>query len=362
MRALRLSVIALAAMLLLVLANAAVAVAAPSATAATASGQTYKVLVGAEQPRRGVSLMAYFPSRIRIHVGDSVHFVQNSNEIHTVTFLGGQPLPDLIVPAARQQLPETPSPLVFNPQVVARSAEPVSIGAAATWANSGIMGREPGQSTSFDVTFTAKGTYHYVCVVHGKMMAGRVKVVGDAAKVPTRHRYAAIARQQLMRQLAMAPAVFRAADRHSKPATKNGDGTWTHYVQLGYSRGQIGLMRFFPSRVRVHPGDTVKWSMTTHNDAPHTVTFLNGRPEPPLADPVPQQDGSVVLYVDPGTLFPSGTSPLTRTGLYNSGLLNPVPGTSWSTIVGDVTPGTLRYICLLHDTSGMRGTLVVLPH
>jgi plastocyanin len=120
------------------------------------------------------------------------------------------------------------------------------------------------------------------------------------------------------------------------------------------------LMRFFPSRVRVHPGDTIEWMMTTHNDAPHTVTFLNGQTEPPLVDPV-QVDGSLVLYLDPGVVFPAGSTTLTRTGLYNSGLLQPVPGTSWSYMVGDVTPGPLRYLCQLHDTSGMRGTLVVLP-
>ena len=125
------------------------------------------------------------------------------------------------------------------------------------------------------------------------------------------------------------------------------------------------LMRFFPSRVRVHAGDTVEWMMTRHNDAPHTVTFLNGQPEPPLADPVPQPDGSVVLYIDPGTLFPAPQPPaeLTRSGLYSSGLLNPIPGTSWSfKLAADVGSGPLPYICLLHDTSGMRGTLVVLPH
>ncbi len=60
--------------------------------------------------------MAYFPGSIRIHVGDTVHFVQNSNEIHTVTFLGGQQLPALIVPAASLGLPPDPSPLVFNPR------------------------------------------------------------------------------------------------------------------------------------------------------------------------------------------------------------------------------------------------------
>ena len=173
----------------------------------------------------------------------------------------------------------------------------------------------------------------------------------------------ALAHAQIARELATAPAVFRAARHAVQPATKNADGTWTHHIMLGYSQGQISLMRFFPKYVRVRPGDTVQWSMPTHGDAPHTVTFLNGQPEPPLADVVPQQSGPPVLYVDPGTLFPSSpTTDLTRTGLYSSGLMNPIPGTGWSIVIGSVTSGPLRYLCLLHDTSGMRGTLVVLPH
>ena len=104
MRFVRLSAAVVAAALLLVFATAAVAVAAPHSTKA----QTYKVLVGAEQARRGVSLMGYYPSHIKIHVGDTVRWIQNSNEIHTVTFLGGQPLPELIVPAASLNLPADP--------------------------------------------------------------------------------------------------------------------------------------------------------------------------------------------------------------------------------------------------------------
>ena len=70
-----------------------------------------------------------------------------------------------------------------------------------------------------------------------------------------------------------------------------------------------------------------------------------------------------MAYINPAVLFPSmPASELTRTGLYNSGLIEPAPGAGWSVQIGDVTPGQLRYICLLHDASGMWGTLVVLPH
>jgi hypothetical protein len=57
------------------------------------------------------------------------------------------------------------------------------------------------------------------------------------------------------------------------------------------------LMLFFPGRVEVHPGDTVQWMVTNHDDAPHTVRFLNGEAEPPLATPA-----NVALYVGAGPL------------------------------------------------------------
>ena len=69
-----------------------------------------------------------------------------------------------------------------------------------------------------------------------------------------------------------------------------------------------------------------------------------------------------MLYINPAALFPLSPPALTRTGTYNSGLMNPVPGTTYSLKIGDVTPGPLPYQCQLHDTSGMKGTLVVLPH
>lgn len=363
MRSVRLSAVVLAAALLLVLAIAAVAAAAPaSPPGGHGSATTYTVWVGAENAHRGVGIMGYFPGTIRIHAGDTVRFLQNSNEIHTVTFLGGQPLPEFVVPAATVGLPDTPSPLVFNPLATTRTQAPVSLSDQTTWANSGVMGREPGQYRSFSVTFAAMGTYDYVCIVHGTMMSGTVEVVGDSTRVPSPMKDKATARHQIARQMAKAPAVVKAARRAVEPPTKNPDGSLTHHVLLGYDKGAISLMRFFPGKVDVRPGDTVAWTMGMHSMAPHTVTFLNGGAEPELVVPVPQQDGSVVLYVNPEVLFPSTPgATLVRQGYFNSGLLTPVPGTTFSLQIGDTTPGPLRYLCQLHDTSGMKGTLVVLP-
>ena len=355
MRALKLSTISLLAVLLLLLAFAT------TAQATTRHHpRTYAVLVGAENAHRGIDVMAFFPDSITIHVGDTVRWIQNSNEIHTVTFLGGGPAPDLILPAAVLGLPEDPSPLVFNPTAVNRAAAPGGLSDTTTFVNSGLMGREAGQYRSFALTFRAAGTYDYLCLVHGMMMSGTVRVVGARVPVPSPGLALARGYFQMARQFALAPAVVREAKAQIKPDTKNPDGTTTHHVSIGFSSGQIDLMRFFPRRALVRPGDTVVWEMSASNDAPHTVTFLNGQTEPELVIPVAQASGPPVLYFNPGALFPAQpAADLTRTGLYNSGIMNPIPGTTYTQVIGDVSPGPLPYLCLLHDTSGMRGKLVV---
>src|SRR5260370_25976757 len=73
--------------------------------------QTFTVLVGAEDASVGASATAFFPGTVTIHVGDTVHWERNTNEIHTVTFLAGTPLPTFNVPAP----PGRPSPLMRNP-------------------------------------------------------------------------------------------------------------------------------------------------------------------------------------------------------------------------------------------------------
>ncbi len=357
MRLVRLSTVLLLSLLALVLAYPA------AATACRARApRTYTVLVGAENAHRGVDIMAYFPSRVTIHVGDSVLWVQNANEIHTVTFLGGSPVPPLISQATDLGFPADPGPLVFTPKAVDRATSG-TLGDNTTFVNSGLMGREPGQYGSFSLTFTAKGTYDYLCVVHGMMMSGVVRVVGGRECVASPWMVRARGLYEIARKMSHVPAVLREARQQIEPPTVNPDGTVTHYVNLGFGEGQIDLMRFFPSHLLVRPGDTVKWQMTPASDAPHTVTFLNGTPEPDLVIPVLQTNAPPVLYFNPAVLMPSPSVPanLMRTGYYNSGLMDPVPGTTYSLVIGDVTPGPLQYLCQLHDTSGMKGSLIVLP-
>jgi plastocyanin len=326
------------------------------------STRTYTVMVGLEQPHKGIGVNAYFPATVTVHVGDTVRWVQNSNEIHTVTFLAGTEPAPLIVTAAEAGVPPTPSPLLFNPVAVDPAGPTDGLYDGTTYANSGLMGREPGQIGEYSLTFTAAGTYDYICLVHGIIMSGQVVAVASDIAIPSPNQAMAEGKKQMAGNLAQVLAVVRAASAQIQPPVRNPDGSTTHHVWIGYADGQIDLMRFFPDKLTVRSGDTVVWEMSPQNEVPHTVTFLNGESEPDLVIPVPQPSGPPLLYANPAVFFPQQPSPdLTRDGIYSSGVMDPVPGTTFTLAIGAMTPGLQPYICLLHDSSGMDGVLMVVP-
>ena len=82
------------------------------------SPQTYTVLVGYENTSRAFDLMGFYPSSVTIHEGDTVHWVINSNEIHTVSFgyvNDGTPLPGPDRPGCIPGLPDGSGPLSVEP-------------------------------------------------------------------------------------------------------------------------------------------------------------------------------------------------------------------------------------------------------
>ena len=359
----KLSVFALATSLILSLAFALPAGASPRAD----SPQTYTVLVGWENPHQGIDINSYFPRSLSIHVGDTVHWVLNANEIHTVTFpsnaLPPPILPSALVPGANPSF----SPVVFVPAAITPVVPAGGQFNGSGFVNSGIMGHDPGQIPDFSLTFTAVGTSKYACIIHGTMMSGEIKVVNDEQPVPSPNQAASEGRREIAAALAQVPAVQREASTQIVPPVDNANGTTSFTVRLGYSKDvnvdgsqvSIDLMQFFPDKLVVRPGDHVTFMLSPKTDAPHTVTFLNGEPEPPLA-----VFHLGFLYVNPLVVFPSPLppTPLTRTGIFNSGLLVPgTPNTSFSFTIGDMSPGIQPFLCQIHDTSGMQGKLIVVP-
>jgi plastocyanin len=334
------------------------------AAALADSTQTYTVLVGAENVSRGVNVMANFPETLHVHVGDTVLWKQNTHEIHTVTFLGGTITtpPDLIVPVPPPP-PALPGPLMINPLVAFPVAPAGGLYDGSSYANSGIMSTDPGQPTQFSLTFTEKGSFTYMCLVHGMMMSGTIVVEDSSSKIPSPAAVLKQAKKDINLRLARANELFGEAMSQVPPHQKNPDGTSTYTVLIGWSKGQYDLMQFFPGKLVVHPGDMVNFILSSANVAPHTVTFLNGAADIPFITAVPNPPGPPFLLLNPEILGPTNAGqPLTRTGIFNSGLLSPGgPGpTNYSLKIGDIS-GNIAYECLLHDTSGMDGLLKVVP-
>ena len=128
-------------------------------------GTTAGVVAGAQSGPADVQ--RFFPTRAVIHPGDSLTWVWKTEETpHTVTFLSGQPAPDVAVP---QPQPNGPPKLELNPMVLRPSGDPENW-SGGTYLNSGFLQPMPGQPTpTFTVRFTAPGTYDYLCLLHDGM-------------------------------------------------------------------------------------------------------------------------------------------------------------------------------------------------
>jgi plastocyanin len=327
----------------------------------TPKPRTYTVMVGAERVRDGISIMSFFPNKLTIHVGDTVVWRANAHEIHTVSFLAGAPMPDFLIPAPAGQA----SPLMFNPLAVLPAAPAKGMYDGTTYANSGIMSLDKGNVRSFRLTFTKEGTYAYVCIVHGTMMSGEIDVVAGTQAVLSPRQMNSVGSLEANTLFKTVPSVMKLGNARVQRPIVNSDGTSTHNVMIGFTSGVISIMRFFPTNLVVHPGDTVVWTLDPSEMAPHTVAFLNRHREPELVTQVTQPSGPPLFLFNPAVLLPSPnvTTPgatLNKKDFFNSGVLQqaPVGPSSFSIVVGDFT-GRLQYVCLLHDTSGMRGTLTV---
>jgi len=249
---------------------------------------------------------------------------------------------------------------MLNPQAAFPTIPPGGI-YDGSYINSGIMSTDPGQLTQFSLTFNTPGTFTYLCLVHGLMMSGTVVVEDPSVSIPSPAAVANQAQKDINLQLAHVNGLLGEAMSQVPAPQHNPDGTTNYTVLIGWSKDQFDLMDFFPGKLVVHPGDTVTFMLSSTNDAPHTVTFLNGAADIPFITPI-EPPVPPILLINPLVLMPSNPGqPLTLNGIYSSGLLAPgSPATSYTLTIGDVS-GNIPYECLLHDTSGMEGLLKVVP-
>jgi LPXTG-motif cell wall-anchored protein len=335
---------------------------AGAAPAAQTGPATWTVLTGgqAEMSQQEAGLvgawqfMRYYPQQITIDVGDTVLWKQSAAEPHTVTFLGpgDTAVPELIVPEGG-----TSQRLLLNPLAVTPQGGSTYDGSALT--SSGQMGFDPSLPTEYKLTFTKVGTFEYYCAFHS-MMTGTVVVQAAGTAYPkTQSQLDSDAAAQLADDT---KAALAAEPPLLQPATSAGANGTVHQVRMGYGDGTMAWLRFGPADITVNAGDTVEW---TEGDVetPHTVTFVSGGTEPEFALTENQASGPPKIVLNPEVVNPAGGSTYSGTGYFSSGVIwgtkVPMSGPRTYSLTFD-KPGTYPYVCALHDTVGMKGTVTVL--
>jgi plastocyanin len=304
---------------------------------------------------------AFFPSSIRIHVGDIVAFQPVG--FHTVDMpAGGAPLP-LVGPTGKKVaatdaagIPfwfDARDELGFDQRLLKQSFGKTLV-KGATRITSGLpLGRK---LKPVRVRFNKAGLYTYYCDIHPGMK-GTVRVVGKGSPVPSAKSDAARVKAQVAKALAAAKALPAA----TKPPVNT--------ISLGaQGKGGASYFGMLPDKLTVPSGATVTFAMPVGSSEVHTATFGPGNPDKPAeylgAIAATLQgavfDGRAVYPSEaPGTP-PAGLSPtLHGNGFWNSGFLDAVPATPppASNAVTFTTPGTYQFVCLIHTF--MKGTITV---
>jgi plastocyanin len=287
------------------------------------------VLVGVGQPNVSPgSGLLFAPKYVDITVGQTVVWRDiDQLEPHTVSFGPASLLNKLVQSGGITPVPQKNGPpqLVFDPKVAFPTPGTTYDGTG--YANSGFLYPALGR-TSWSLTFTRPGVYHYLCIIHGQAMAGVVIV---HAQPPQQGR-------TFMVQAGDSPLSFN--DRTNNTTNDS----------------------FYPRQLTIHAGDTVEWI-----GGFHTVSFgpeaLLRQLEQNFVIAMPQQSGPPKLVLNPQVAYPSGGSTYNGTGFVSSGLLflrvppgSNAPPTYKLTFT---TPGTYTYDCLVH--AGMDGTITVMP-
>ena len=313
-----------------------------AASAPAQAKQTWTVVVGGLAEKGAVSANSFFPGTLEISVGDSVNW--DFRYFHTVTFLSNQKAPDLFVPEGNK--------LYFNPQIFFPVGGKTYDGTG--YRNSGTPALDPkAPPLKYTLTFTNAGIYEYICMIHGPAMKGTIMVKDKAMGSPQAAK--ATANRESVATFGAGRKAFAQAKGRVTGKTAvvrlNGD------TKTGYS-----ILRFTRAPLVIKAGTTVTWEMNDPFEI-HTVSFLGGTKEPEEILVEPQRQGPLKLRFNPKVQFPAPAKTYEGKGYVNSGIMftpgfgPPNAPTSFSLTF--TKRGRYDYVCFIHDTEGMKGTIIV---
>jgi plastocyanin len=218
------------------------------------------------------------------------------------------------------------------------------------------------------VSFANAGTFTFLCLVHGftdpathkaSGMKVDVTVVSQSSSGTTPQAQLDTLGNTQRDALIQEGLQTRAGFQTTSSKLASGSTNWGVNVGgYGDPLGGADISRFTPENISVNLGDQITWTNDTFT--PHTVTFLSGTPDIPLITPVPGVAGSPpFLAFTPAALLPAGGPTYDGTAYTNSGFIGKGVGPTNTFALTFTKPGTYPYICHLHDTEGMMGTVTV---
>jgi plastocyanin len=321
----------------------------------TMQAKEWEAVAGAESPDRGRQALAFMPNELWVQTGDSVRWTFQTHERHTVTFLPPTQLrPALFGPTFEVEIGcpgTTPDGAAFDGSACVHSGVLLSDETSGT------------PTPTYSVTFPAAGNFKFVCLAHADM-TGVVHVLSPSETLPHDQNYydrqALNERTDLMGEASLLRGHATSGEEGRIPSNGVAAGIGEIMTTNGAGSKTVSLMRFVRSTIEVRVGDTVEWT-SLDPSINHTVTFGT---EP--VDPRPAS--SNVTLTSDGARQASIASP---TDSVNSGYLSPAPQdrAGLAPTVPGVTrfrvtftsPGTFSYICAIHDTLDMKGTVIVQP-
>ncbi|HXS13694.1 MAG TPA: plastocyanin/azurin family copper-binding protein [Acidobacteriaceae bacterium] len=320
--------------------------------------QTWQATLGAQSKDMGTQAIAFLPNELWIHVGDSIMWTSQSGDIHTVSFLLGQPLTDFTVGCPGFAM----SPATFD-GIHCLTAPPLV------------------QGQTFTVKFNATGNFSLICLVHPHM-TGVIHVLAKSAALPYDQAFYTKEAADQTKEL------LKDTDGVNSQSGQGGQGNMGNMAGMGSmddmvsatvipGKAQVAagwgemngngagfqstaVVRFLNGTIKVHAGDTVEWTVKDPA-TPHTVTFGTepGNPGPPSSNVMMDADGALHA-----TLHFVGES--AHSGIIGAAPMNQLnvavaPPAVTKFRVTFLHAGTYDYICALHDDLGMVGKVIVLP-
>jgi plastocyanin len=302
---------------------------------AQGDGSTINAKVGAGET--GYSVNAFLPENLTVKTGTTVNWSFTWPEPHMIVLDNGL----------------TPEDIANEPPA---DTSPFDFDGVRKYVYSGVIFGDPANPPTFAIKFEKAGDYHITCFIHPGM-DGSVTVV-DSGDVDTQETADARASDEYNTDISALKAAANAANAAPTKVTGQADGSSLYEVDMlppmnGSNGMRDYIQQYFPASVDIHEGDSVKWNNPT-SDA-HTVTFNV------------ENSGIDFNTTDPFEVPPAVPANNTYDGgseFVHSGIIGVAPDEGAQSPPASFTlkftkAGTYNYICVLHVSQGMTGTVKV---